>query len=460
MSLKIGRLGEDISIDLAAFKRLDLARAYFTNPISGGKFTSGLSSINVPRFSVLGRLFNTNATTSKYLRQQVEELLLNPAISDVFLKYTDDTYRNGFYRLPGLSQEVRPGGLETGNYAFSMMLERLGKEPSHLRATQFNKLARTTDYSGITAQCIHALPYGASGYFASGSNYTRAGEDGAIPVVKDATNRDLFLYELAEADINQGDVIVWDKAGSEVAANWVEVLGPDHQFVGEIVIRNGLIHLNIDPESGTRKGAIRLAVYTGSSYAGAAQVYYYDLTNAISYANILPKISLEKVSPEEVIMTLLYPYQANTPRVTIKVQRGRWDAVCKVDFITGSAPANFQIYFEIDAFIKRYAEADAVYDADGAGDGDYAAAMTTKNFFSSYDTSTTFHKGIALVDKTGITPKYTVASDKISMLKVQVADYYHSIFGVQWGNANIDDPADLGAQLLHDASSFPKVVER
>ena len=70
-------------------------------------------------------------------------------------------------------------------------------------------------------------------------------------------------YDLDDADVNKGDVKVWDTMGETDESLWQRVLSEDHKFEGDCVIENGLIRLWID--EGTHQG-LKFYYWNGNSW--------------------------------------------------------------------------------------------------------------------------------------------------------------------------------------------------
>ncbi len=403
MSFKLNQL--ELTPDYDAYKdfKISFGKDYDHQVVRRGQPVSQVKSGKVESVSINFPLARETASAGITLQNQVKELVKNTDISEVYLNWDAATHLNGYYTLEDADISIPEGGI-TGGYAeFSAKLTKLGVRERVQRALQCNKSNRTTAYGTalITPASIHGFPYGSSVFSSSGTFYNRVGSEGNIPVVLNATAQDLFPYEQDPSNIGKGDVRVYDDMGGTNRTNWVEVYGVDHKFIGDVVIENNLIQANTLTGSvfGTANpGRFNLKYFDGTSYTNAGTCSFLE-TGGVDHGTSSPKLSLNKVSPEESEVVLSYPPAGNSLKVKLKLQRGRWDVLGKPDFVTGSVHGSF-IAKMIPPAGFDYVEADGSYSG-GTTAGEYAIAMATKNHLVAYDTATAFHQGLSRVATRG-----------------------------------------------------------
>jgi len=126
-------------------------------------------------------------------------------------------------------------------------------------------------------------------------------------------------YDLDDADISKGDVKVWDTLGSSNESDWQRVFDPDHQFVGDCMIENGLIRVWCQPTSTS------LCLWDGTSFVDRTGVLEgFETINGVrtAYGWILDKI--ETLSPEKVTFRLKHVVEGSTHRLECTVRRGSY----------------------------------------------------------------------------------------------------------------------------------------
>jgi hypothetical protein len=105
-------------------------------------------------------------------------------------------------------------------------------------------------------------------------------------------------YDLLDADTNKGIVKVFDTMGSAVEADWAQVFDPDHVFVGDCVVQNGLIRLWVG--EGAQYG-LKLYYWNGSAWAQPKNRFRPYLTTSGTYVDYpflksVQTLTLENVS--------------------------------------------------------------------------------------------------------------------------------------------------------------------
>lgn len=437
------------------------------------KIKGGRSTVTLHSIQSIGKIFDLSfrikATPEKsyLLREQAEEFIANPLYDFAYIDFDVSDIDNGYYFITNLSFDIPSGqDVKYAHVTGNLNTLYMGPNSQVLPALQFNKLFRITSYLLSSAQAVHGFPYGATPYVYSGIESSRTGKNGVVTVVKNITTQDLFPYEIAGTDMNKGDVVVYDTEGSGTEANWTEIFGATHNLssTSDVVMDNGIIRLKTRTQQGSLKGRIDIDYWDISqnpdAWTSAGQYYLYDVSNSQDYGAHTPVVSIGKISPQECEILLTYPPHTNTPRLSISLARGRKDAICEVVFVTGAASADFKAFWE-PTIPMRYIDGDSTKDANGQGNGDKTdCTVVTNNFLATYDTKTTYHSGLAITINTNVDAKYTVATNKVSCIKVKVSEDAHSVFAVAYENAVLDDPADLGGQLLYETETISNVTYR
>ena len=91
-----------------------------------------------------------------------------------------------------------------------------------------------------------AIPIGATYSGGDGSTISRSGEDGTITLVLATSLKDI-KYDIAEDDVDNGEVKILDEMGEALEADWVKVFNRSHRFTGKTVIQNSLYRIILDP---------------------------------------------------------------------------------------------------------------------------------------------------------------------------------------------------------------------
>lgn len=459
MSFKLNQL--ELTPDYDAYKNFSISvgKDYQTQVISGGFPISQVHSGQVDKVSISFPLACSTASAGVNLQNQVRELAKNVDVSEVYLNWSAATHLNGYYTLEDADIKIPTGGITGGFAEFGAKLSRIGQKEQVQSALQLNKASRAHAYGTmVTAQSLHGFPCGASVFSTSGTFYNRSGSEGSVGVAQNAGSQDLFPYEQEEGSIGKGDVRVYDDMGaSGTRANWVEVFGPDHKFTGDIVLENGLIQVLSRKEFGTYvPGGLSLKYFDGTSYTSTGTCAFLE-EDGVNHGGVVPKVSMNKVSPEESEALLSFPPSGNSLKVRVKLKRGRFDVEAKPCFITGSVHANFVTEMYITPSLD-YAEADGTYSG-GTVSGSYSVAMASKNYIVAYNNATQFFQGMARTATRTNPSRFYVSGSKVYTFGMATGSDWMSLFAVKPPTGK-DTPADLGAQLLMDAKALPQVIQR
>lgn len=138
-----------------------------------------------------------------------------------------------------------------------------------------NPAIRSNPWSHVlgTDDCDNyvAIPIGATYSGGDGSTITRVGEDGTITLILATTANDI-RFDVAEDDIDNGEVKIWDEMGEALEADWIKVFSADHEFVGKAVIQNSLYRIICDPATEYMtlyrysSGWVKIDDFTAGSY--------------------------------------------------------------------------------------------------------------------------------------------------------------------------------------------------
>lgn len=238
------------------------------------------------------------STFGDRMRRQLRSLLNNPLASkQIYLQATVDKQLNGWIACGGGSISYNPGGPSFGEYQLQVQdAYRLGTLQSHRMAKEvrvFDRTLLTTprDYrktyfatDGATPYPIHYFPVGATDIATDNRALTTGTVSslyGNIPYVAGLSNGEGVSFEIQEADILKGDVIIWDRRthttptytssgdadpqASTTGYGWEEVYGPDYPLtVGDApVVANGRCRVRWTSGATFAVEAAAGGVYTG-----------------------------------------------------------------------------------------------------------------------------------------------------------------------------------------------------
>jgi hypothetical protein len=403
-------------------------KTYKFTKIKGGRTIPSLDGVSEPKVAVAFPVFEETVANAKILNQQIEEMTKNPDTQEVYLNWTENTDKNGYYLFVSGSLSIPPGSLSTGILPFTGQLIEVAKPNDAMFAVQCNSRERDNDYTGIDPGAFHgvAASTGTALYMAQAVT-GRTGEDGIVIAVGGAANQTLIRYEVAEDDLNKNDVVCYDTMGSATESDWVEVFGKSHNFTGDMVVSNGLIRFKTQITDGTYPGKIMVEFYDGSAWASAFGFYYRDDTNSVEYDGVAPVLSVKKVSVEEIKINLTWsrtvPLVA-VPQIELTLQRAAYDIIAKANFVYGSAPAAFRVYNDLGGTGKDFGVCDSIIEPESIYDD--SPTVTTENYIAVLENSAGFCSGICLTydDAVGTNE----SADKIDNIYAEITDKHHSSF--------------------------------
>ena len=462
MTMKVGRLGEQYAISGMQKTTFNQQRDVSPQQVTGGRNLITLHSIgSIQRSFDMVLAYDTDTSKNYIIREQAEEFITNPRMDIVYIQFGINKFDDGYYFITNLDFEIDGGQvLDYAHIIANLNGLFLGPDNQVTPALQCNNIERANDYPSLNAMPFHAFPLGTTAYVTSGTSFLRTGQMGSpagiFTCTRGATGQDLMLYNVSTR--NRGDVIVYDDMNTGTEADWIEVLGPNHEFTGSFVMQNDLIRL----KESTATGSFELFYGSGTSTWTSAGVFTYIDQAGRDYEGQSWRFGFEKIATDECILSINFLPQSSpwsTPRVSISMQRGRWDVSSVLSWLAGTAPGDTIIQWTPTTGM-RYAEADSVYDADGVTPGGYAATTSSTNFIVTYATRTTYYSGIAFTYAPSPTSHYWVGTDVVDYVYGTVNDKYHSIFAVNAPVSGEDTPNYLGRMLLSKSSVVPQVVER
>jgi hypothetical protein len=202
-------------------------------------------------------------------------------------------------------------------------------------ALSYSGGALATNFSGAAVNLV-SLPVGST---AMETSFTRTGGEGAVPCVSaPVASPEPFVPSTTLTNLWKGGAHVYDTintstnpvptaGGTFIHANWVEVFGTDHDFVGDCVITNGLQLLLFQ----INQGQIAVCYVWNTALATPTWQTYGNLVylDNVFATGTLRAYTLVRVGPEECALTLTSSV-ATVAQHTIRLQRGRYDV--RVDF--------------------------------------------------------------------------------------------------------------------------------
>lgn len=278
----------------------------------------------------------------RYLLRQIEEFASNPDLQPAYVQLTSTAAagsyntadpHDGWYVLDNVQPDYTHnivGGLVPVRASLSQVL---GGFPSLLSAA-YSGAALSTGYSAAATPLI-GFPVGSS---VPPTLISRAGAEGTIPLAQvplsGSTNPVPFTPPSTIAGLYTGQVRAWDNLvagsapptnGAYVSPSWVEVFGTAHDFVGDLVITNGLLLLRFQ-----KGAAVSPQVWLWNTSLGTpawqslGSIQYQD--NAGNIGNTIA-MQLDKLGPEEARVKVLVATSAgNYAWLKYKLQRGMYHA--------------------------------------------------------------------------------------------------------------------------------------
>lgn len=141
------------------------------------------------------------------------------------------------------------------------------------------------------------------------------------PFIDSGTIGDLFKDRVAVYDTINTSSNPVPTGGGYVNSNWIETLHPDHQFVGDCVITNGLLLLLC--QAGTRGIALYFWNINTSQWLQLGRLDGFDNNNSGGIFWILQNITLGRISYQETSIALYFATSAsNWLKIVLRVIAG------------------------------------------------------------------------------------------------------------------------------------------
>jgi len=158
-------------------------------------------------------------------------------------------------------------------------------------------------------------------------------------------------YDLDDADVNKGDVKVWDTRGTDTESEWQRVFDPSHVFVGDCVVENGLIRINL------RRQKNGLVYYwDGNNWAGGYKFGF--RTDSYENHGYIYDLKIAKVNCDIAAINIHWKGGTGNPsewlKETLTLERGKYYWIEEVidkynnEYSTCLYAAGFRIFYGND----------------------------------------------------------------------------------------------------------------
>lgn len=288
----------------------------------------------------IGGVASSSPAALRILVRQLQELADNSPANPVYIQWRSGNGvlavdpDDGWWILKNVKPDMNTEG--AGWAAVEVTASRVGPLAPASVALSYPGGALSSSYSATAAPLL-SYPVGASGQPATTGS--RTGGEGAIPIstlpATDAIDPAPFVPPPTIAALFTGGCRAWDTlntgtnpvpvaGGTYVHANWVEILGTQHDVVGDLVITNGLLLLLY---AVGQPGAPRVWLWNTSlgtpTWQLIGDVEYQD--NA-GNTGALRSYDLDRLGLQEVrIRCRLNTSAGNWARLHQKLQAGRYE---------------------------------------------------------------------------------------------------------------------------------------
>jgi len=305
-------------------------------PYSRGKRSAVRSTtVNVQAPFAIGGAAAGSRQAVRYAVQQLVEMALNADQQPVYIQWESghgnivaNPY-DGWYVL----NEVTPLDWRFNTFVpCQFTATRIGVTPPKRVALAYAGGALATNFSG-TPKNLLAFPigatvldfgvYGGNRAAAQGTVSTQTPQAAPCPFVESGTLANWFRGDVEVYDtINTGSNPVPSSGGTFINANWVQVFSPDHDFVGDCVITNGLHLMLISAGS-----AVLLYLWsTGLATANWQQWTSLDYLSTQGNASTVKGYGLSRVGAEETSIGLTFSESSGKIlKAFLRLGRGRYD---------------------------------------------------------------------------------------------------------------------------------------
>lgn len=340
---------------------------------TGSIFIEGVGNVHWPRgsvgmhqtvnftinawFAIGGAAANT-MNAARFLVRQMEELADNPMWQPVYIQWTTTAngaalysafeYHDGWYIIENFAPDYGHN-IVTSQVKCTMTVSRVA--PSLARnAIYWMGAALSSNYSGATLNLV-AFPFGSTALDFGTYGGFRNTAEGSIGTQTPAVNPTPFVPPTALANYWKGGVHMYDTlntgsnpipttGGTFINANWVEVFGTDHDFIGDCVITNGLLLLQFGASTAVNSYVWNTALPL-PNWHHWGDVYAYDQSgNGATIRSYSPI----RVGSEECAVTLIWSTSIGQVQKTIlRVQRGRYEARLDLTPLTQAETTNLYL---------------------------------------------------------------------------------------------------------------------
>lgn len=271
------------AIDLPYIKDIDKPKSRNAELVWGAGLSGPIpfEDIAEPEKITLTGTLVKNAIYTKTLEQQIEDLLaltrLNAAYNSVNVADL-----KGFLSIIDVKPKVSASKIGLREISLDSWLY---SDTQYQRYINTNPVIIPNDFSILFgsggADSYIPLPIGVTDYSGGdGFVITRAGKNGTITLVKATTNKNID-FDLGTDEVNVGECGVWDTMDSVNEVDWIKIFNIDHVFVGNCIIQNNFLRINISKTYVTE--AIKLYAFVNSAWL---YVRYIDFWNCLKYKRI------------------------------------------------------------------------------------------------------------------------------------------------------------------------------
>jgi len=410
---------------------------------------------------------------TQYLLKQVEELAANRDLQPCYIQWSATAQpgaalnavdlHDGWYTIDGFRPDYA-NYVVTGIVDCSMTVTFVAPAAPHRMALWYSGAGLSTNYTGAGINLV-ALPLGATALEAS---FTRIGGEGAIPCISaPAASPEHFILSATLASTWKGGVHVYDTintgtnpvpsaaSGLFVNANWVELFGTDHDFVGDCVITNGLQLLLF--QTGQTNLCLAYLWNTSAASVGWQQYGTLILQSNGAANSSLRSYSLIRVGPEEAAMsTISAGSDSQVQQVILRLQRGHYEVRTDLRPLSQASVTASSLILQLPATYKI--EFNSMKAGDNAISETAPVVATDYGYGAAFITSTTYPliAGFLYQNKPGTSQpggganNANVGLGDTTSLAINAQRSY-GFFAVPYGVSGSSSPANL--QLLATAAT-------
>jgi hypothetical protein len=311
-----------------------------------------------------------------YLLRQLEELAGNSDLQPVYVGWTTTAAPGAFSAVDGhdgwyvvnlIQPPYRRYVVTGGTVTVPITVTQVAPATPSSLATWFSGAALSSTYAGAATPLV-GFPLGST--VQAPTAMSRTGGEGAIPLsASPVLNPVPFVRPGTVAGLYQGGVRVYDAvvAGGNAVpaapgfanANWVQVYGTQHDFVGDCIVTNGLLLLLF--QAGVANAASVYLWNTNLTTPGWQSIGSVNYNDSGFTFGTVREINLDRVGPEEArIRIRLSTSAGNWAELRWKLQRGRYDAAVQFQPLTQANSTGYGLRWLLAANAKiGYDESDA-----------------------------------------------------------------------------------------------------